>query len=119
MIAFAERVRKHRNDLFDLIHSLAKRGKTIAAVSCPAKGQTLLNYLGVGRFISFATDKSKLKQGRYTPGTHLLIYSDDELAERQPDYALLLAWNFADEIMRNNKSFRGKWIVPLPEIRVV
>ena len=111
---FAAKVRQNREDLFSLIHSLWKEGKTIAAVSCPAKGQTLLNYTGVGRFLSFATDKSTLKQGRYTPGTHLKIFSDDALTEQKPDYALLLAWNFADEIIRNNNDFEGRWIVPIP-----
>ena len=114
MDVFAARVRQNRDELFDLVYSLWKQGKTIAAVSCPAKGQTLLNYTGVGRFLSFATDKSKLKQGRYTPGTHLKIHSDHTLIEEQPDYALLLAWNFADEIIRNNKGYRGRWIVPVP-----
>ena len=111
---FAAKVRQNREDLFDLIYSLHKEGKTIAAVSCPAKGQTLLNYTGVGRFLSFATDKSTLQQGRYTPGTHVKIFSDDALTEQKPDYALLLAWNFADEIIRNNKDFEGRWIVPIP-----
>lgn len=114
MDAFAARVRQNREDLFGLIYSLWKEGNTIAAVSCPAKGQTLLNYTGVGRFLSFATDKSKLKQGRYTPGTHLEIFSDEALAQKKPDYALLLAWNFADEIIKNNSGYKGRWIVPIP-----
>jgi hypothetical protein len=114
MDAFAVRVRQNRDELFELIYSLWKQGKSIAAVSCPAKGQTLLNYTGVGRFLDFATDKSKLKQGRYTPGTHIKIYSDAALIERQPDYALLLAWNFADEIIRNNADYGGRWIIPIP-----
>ena len=119
MDIFAEKVKKSREDLFDLIYSLWKEGKTIAAISSPAKGQTLLNYTGIGRFIDFATDKSKLKQGRYTPGTHIKIYSDDELLKRNPDYALLLAWNFAEEIMRNNKDYKGKWIIPIPTPRII
>ena len=114
MDAFAAKVRQNREDLFGMIYSLWQEGKTIAAVSCPAKGQTLLNYTGIGRFLSFATDKSKLKQGRYTPGTHLEIFSDDALIEKKPDYALLLAWNFADGIIRNNKDYEGRWIVPIP-----
>lgn len=114
LLAFAGKVRENRDALFELIYSLWKDGKTIAAVSCPAKGQTLLNYTGIGRFLRFATDKSRLKQGRYTPGTHIKIYDDNELIERQPDYALLLAWNFADEIIRNNQAFKGKWIIPIP-----
>ena len=119
MESFAKKTMQHREDLFDLVYSLHKQGKKIAAISSPAKGQTLLNYTGVGRYMEFATDKSKLKQGRYTPGTHLKILSDDELIKTQPDYALLLAWNFADEIMRNNKDYKGKWIIPIPTPRIV
>lgn len=119
MDVFAKKAEQNRDDLFDMVYSLAKSGKTIAAVSCPAKGQTLLNYTGIGRYIDFATDKSKLKQGRYTPGTNILIHSDEELVRRQPDYALLLAWNFADEIMKNNPGYKGKWIIPIPTPRIV
>lgn len=118
MDSFATAVEKNRDDIFDLVYSLAAKGKTIAVVSCPAKGQTLLNYTGIGRFMEFATDKSILKQGRYTPGTNLIVYSDDELIRRQPDYALLLAWNFADEIIKNNSAYKGKWIIPIPTPQV-
>jgi len=116
---FARKVKQSSDDLFELMHGLHKQGKSIAAVSCPAKGQTLLNYTGVGRFLQFATDKSKFKQGRYTPGTHIKIYSDEELIKRQPDYALLLAWNFAPEIISNNKGYKGKWIIPIPTPQIV
>ncbi len=116
---FSEDTMKNREDLFDLVYNLHKDGKTIAVVSTPAKGQTLLNYTGIGRFIDFATDKSKLKQGRFTPGTFITIYPDDELIRRQPDYALLLAWNFAPEIIKNNVGFKGKWIIPVPKVKVI
>lgn len=119
MDIFAEKVQKNKNDLFELVYSLWKAGKKIAAVSSPAKGQTLLNYTGIGRFIDFATDKSKLKQGRYTPGTHIKIYPDDELLKRNPDYVLLLAWNFAEEIMQNNREYKGKWIIPIPTLKII
>jgi SAM-dependent methyltransferase len=119
MDRFAGKVLASKDELFDLVYELWKGGKIICAVSSPAKGQTLLNYTGVGRFISFATDKSKWKQGRYTPGTHLRIYSDQKLVERQPDYAILLAWNFADEIVKNNRDFKGSWIIPIPTPRMI
>jgi len=119
MDAFARRTEQNRDDIFEVVYGLAKSGKTIAAVSSPAKGQTLLNYTGIGRFLEFATDKSKLKQGRYTPGSNLMIHPDDELIRRQPDYAILLAWNFADEIMINNAGYKGKWIIPIPFPQIV
>jgi len=84
---------------------------------------TLLNYCGIGRgVLDFVTEKSKLKIGKYTPGAHLPVLGDEALMERRPDYALLLAWNFADEIIGNNEGYRragGKFIVPIPSPRIV
>ena len=84
---------------------------------------TLLNYCGLGsEFLDFVTEKSKLKIGRYTPGQRLPVVSDDVLLEQRPDYALLLAWNFAEEIMGNLKAFSdggGKFIIPIPAPKIV
>lgn len=113
---FAIKVKMNKDRLFDLVYKFYSEGRNIVAVSSPAKGQTLLNYTGVGRFISFATDKSTLKQGRYTPGTHLKIKSDTNL--RGDDVGLLLAWNFQDEIIRNNPQIKT-WIIPIPIPTVV
>lgn len=117
---FNQDTKDHREDLYWLLYDLKRQGKTVAVVSTPAKGNTLLNYTGIGRYIDFATDKSKLKQGRFTPGTHIEVFSDDELVKRQPDYALVLAWNFFDEIVENVKKrgFRGKFIRPLPNVEI-
>lgn len=116
---FAEDAKKNRATLCELIERAHRQGKTIAVVSTPAKGNTLLNYTGLGRYIDFATDKSKLKQGRYTPGTFIKVYSDEELIKRQPDFALVLAWNFFDEIVKNNPEYKGAWIRPLPDVKIV
>jgi SAM-dependent methyltransferase len=118
---FAEKTMENRNILASLIQELHAEGKSIAVVSTPAKGNTLLNYTGIGRFIDFATDKSKLKQGRYTPGTQIKVYSDDELVKRQPDYALILAWNFFPEITANIRKagFKGRFIRPLPKVEIL
>lgn len=118
---FAEDMRKNALELRGYLAALHARGKTIAIVSTPAKGNTLLNYCGIGRYIDFATDKSKLKQGRYTPGTQIEIFSDEELLKRQPDYAIILAWNFFPEITENVRKagFKGKFIRPLPKIETL
>lgn len=112
---FQRDTEKSRDDLVNLMQDIHLRGESVAVVSTPAKGNTLLNYTGIGRYISFATDKSKLKQGRYTPGTQIKVYSDEHLIDMQPDYALVLAWNFLPEIMENVKKagFKGKFIHPL------
>jgi SAM-dependent methyltransferase len=121
LMQWGQACEKYRDELFDLIHDLYKQGKTIACVSSPAKGMTMLNYTGIGRYISFITEKSKLKIGRYTPGTKILIESDDKLIERQPDYMLLLAWNFSKEIIDGlrKRGVKGKVIIPLPTIEII
>ncbi len=120
---FAKAVEKNRDDLVWLLRSLKREGKKIVGVSAPAKGMTLLNYCGIeGDLLDFVTEKSTLKIGRFTPGAHVPVVPDSELLVDKPDYALLLAWNFADEIMTNLAEYRsggGKFIIPIPEPRIV
>ncbi len=120
---FGDRVRGIRQDLVTLVHRLKAEGRSIAAYGASAKGSTLLNYYGLGReTLDFVADRSTAKQGRLTPGTHLPIVAAEELVRRRPDYALLLTWNFAEEILRQQQAYRdagGRFIVPLPEVRTV
>lgn len=120
---FAARVAQNRQDVLNLLRNLKQQGKTVAAVSAPAKGMTLLNYCHLGtETLDFATEKSTLKIGRYTPGTHIPVVPDAELLARKPDYVLLLAWNFAKEIIRNLDAYReagGKFIIPIPNLKIV
>lgn len=120
---FSNDVASHRLKLTILLRSLKAEGASLAGISAPAKGMTLLNYCRIGpELLDFVTEKSTLKIGRYTPGMHIPILPDAALVERRPDYALLLAWNFADEIMENLKEYRdkgGKFIIPIPEPRIV
>ena len=120
---FAESVRNHRLSINEMLWQLKSKGKSIAAVSTPAKGMTLLNYCKIGpAILDFATEKALTKVGRYTPGTHINVLPDEELIKRMPDYALLLAWNFAEEIMKNLREYRergGKFIIPIPEPIIV
>ena len=84
---------------------------------------TLLNYCKIDfDYLEFATEKSKIKQGLFTPGTRILIYPDSKILKFKPDYALLLAWNFSKEIMNNNIKFLkngGKFIIPIPNVKIV
>ncbi len=120
---FSESVRNSREELTWMLRTLKREGKRIAGVSAPAKGMTLLNYCGIGTdILDFITEKAPQKIGKYTPGTHIPVLPDDELMRQMPDFALLLAWNFADEIMRNLDDYRkagGKFIVPVPKPRIV
>jgi SAM-dependent methyltransferase len=121
--SFAADVARHRLSLLKLLVDLRHSGGHLAGISAPAKGMTLLNYCGIGRgLLDFVTEKSTLKIGRLTPGTRLPVLADSALGERQVDYGLLLAWNFAAEIMANLSAFRasgGKFIVPIPTPTVV
>jgi SAM-dependent methyltransferase len=120
---FAERVRQIRQDLCGLLGKLKAQGKSIAAYGASAKGSTLLNYFGLGHeTIDYVVDRSTYKQGRLTPGAHLPIRVVEELVQRQPDYTLLLTWNFAEEILLQQAEYRrrgGKFIVPIPAVVVV
>ena len=119
----ADDVAAHRVKLTAMLRSLKAEGSTLVGVSAPAKGMTLLNYCGIGPdLLDFVTEQSRLKIGLYTPGTHIPILPDSELLKSQPDYALLLAWNFADEIIENLSAYRdkgGKFIIPIPEPHIV
>lgn len=119
---FGKRVLKQKDNLVKLLKSLKKQGKSIAAVGASAKGNILLCYSKLGPdTIDFLTEKSPLKVGRYTPSGIPLVY-DEELLKRQPDYAVLLAWNFKDEIFNNLRKYTqqgGKFIIPIPEPHIV
>lgn len=120
---FGHRVRGIRDDLLELLRRLKAEGRSIAAYGASAKGSTLLNFYGIGReTLDFVADRSTAKQGRLTPGSHLPIVGPDALFQRRPDFALLLTWNFAAEILKQQQAYRdagGKFIVPLPEVQVV
>lgn len=120
---FSENVKKSRFNLIALMSKLKLKKKKIIALSTPAKGMTLLNYCKLDKdFISFATEKSKLKIGKFTPGGNIPIYGDKRILREKPDYAIILAWNFAKEIISNNKLFLkngGKFIIPIPNIKII
>jgi SAM-dependent methyltransferase len=121
--AFAARVRRLKEELTALLARLKAEGRTVAAYGASAKGSTLLNYFGLGReHLDFIADRSTYKQGRLSPGLHLPILPPEELLRRRPDYTLLLTWNFAEEILQQQAAYRaagGKFIIPIPEVRIV
>lgn len=120
---FSARVDALRSELLALINGLKAKGHSIAAYGAAAKGATLLNYCGLDTTqIDFVVDRNVNKQGKFMPGAKLPILEPEALVERQPDFTLMLAWNFADEIIAQQEQYLargGRFIVPVPEPRIV
>lgn len=120
---FAERVQELKRSLTGRIAQIKAEGKTLAAYGASAKGSTLLNFLGLNKdHLDFVADRSTYKQGMFTPGTRIPIVAPEELLKRNPDYTLLLTWNFAGEILEQQREYRGrggKFIIPIPTVTVV
>lgn len=120
---FGAQVERIRGGLLDLLRGLKAEGASVAAYGAAAKGSTLVNFVGIGpELVDFVVDRNTYKQGMYMPGTHLPIVDPTELLVRQPDYLLLLAWNFQDEIMRQQEEYLsrgGRCIVPVPEPKIL
>lgn len=120
---FAKEVQENRRMLLELLEGLKKEGETVAGYGAPAKGNTLLNYCGIDtRLIPYTVDKNPLKVGLYTPGMHIPVLPVSTLVEQQPDYVMILAWNFAEEIMKQQQEYRnrgGRFIIPIPEPRII
>ena len=106
-----------------ILINLKKEGKVIAGYGAPAKATTLMYHFGIGPdIIDFIVDDAVLKQGLYSPGLHIPVYSSDAIYEHKPDYLVILAWNFATQIAKNHQIYLnngGHFIVPLPEVRII
>lgn len=121
--AFAEAVRQTKRNLLSFLIRLKEMRKSICAYGAPGKGNTLLNYCGIGTdFIDFAVDRNPYKHGRLTPGMHIPIRPVSEIPHMKPDYVLILPWNLKNEIVAQMKDIRnwgGKFIVPIPDISII
>ncbi len=117
------KVEKVHEGLLRFLEECKDNGKTVVGYGAPAKGNTLLNYCGVGTdLIQYTVDASPHKQNHYLPGSHIPIYSPDKIKQTKPDYVLILPWNIQDEIIRQMAHIRGwggKFMVAIPEIRIV
>lgn len=121
--SFAEQVRETKRKLLEFLIGARRAGKKVAGYGAPGKGNTLLNYCGIRTdFVDFTVDRNPYKQGKFLPGTHIPIHAPERIREARPDYLLILPWNFQEEIMKQMAYIRewgGKFIVPIPQVRVV
>jgi len=119
---FSRRVEETKYQLRQFLTKTKQSGKSIVAYGAPAKGNTLLNYCGIGTdIIDYTVDINPHKQGRFLPGTHIPIFHPEKIKTTKPDYLLILPWNIKNEIMEQMKcivQWGGRFVMPIPKIRV-
>ncbi len=120
---FASNVENSRNDLVNLLKKIKAEGKRVVGYGATSKSTTVLNYCGIGPdLIEFISDTTPIKQGKFTPGTHIPVKAYENFKAKYPEYTLLFAWNHREEIMAKEstytKDLNGKWITYVPEVHV-
>jgi hypothetical protein len=120
---FGQKIDAVGETLSGVLRGLKAEGKRIAGFGAPAKATTLMHHFRIGGdVIDFVVDDSPLKQGLFTPGFHVPVLPSSAIYDQTPDHLLILAWNFAEPIMKNHARFReagGHFILPLPEVTVI
>jgi len=120
---FGEKVKRAKRDILGFLVRARNDGKTIVGYGAPAKGNTLLNYCGIKTdFIDYTVDRNPHKQNKFLPGSRIPVAAPERIRETRPDYLLILPWNLKDEIIRQMSFIRdwgGRFVVPMPELRVI
>jgi 2-polyprenyl-3-methyl-5-hydroxy-6-metoxy-1,4-benzoquinol methylase len=120
---FDKKVKAVKKDILKFLMQAKEKGKRIIGYGAPAKGNTLLNYCGIGtEFIDYTVDRNPYKQGHFLPGSHIPIEEPDKIKETKPDYVFILPWNLKEEIMEQMAFIRewsGKFVIPIPKIEVM
>ena len=118
---FFDKIEKSKLEFLALINELKSKNKTLAGYGAPAKATTFMYHFGLGQeFVDFIVDDSVLKQGLYTPGKHIPILSPEIIYQKKPNYLIILAWNFAESIMKKHSKYKdiGHFIIPFPKLQV-
>ncbi len=122
-LGFQERVKTIKKDILKFLIQVKEEGKRIVGYGAPAKGNTLLNYCGIrADFMDYTVDRNPYKQGHFMPGSHIPIEEPNKVKETKPDYLFILPWNLKDEIMEQMAFIRqwgGKFVIPIPKIKVI
>ncbi len=120
---FEERVEETKRAILDFLIDAKRQGKRIVGYGAPGKGNTLLNYCGIRTdFLDFTVDRNPLKQGKYTPGTHIPILAPDAIRQARPDYIFILPWNLKDEIsasMSYVREWGARFVIPIPTVSIL
>ncbi len=119
---WSNRIRQRSEELTALLSGLKAAGKSIAAYGAPAKATTLMYHFGLdGSVLDYIVDDNPIKQGLFTPGLHLPVLPVETLREREPDYVVILAWNFAESIVAKHRGYapHGRFILPLPDLAIL
>jgi hypothetical protein len=121
--AFAEQIKLTKKRLLEFLIQAKDAGRTVAGYGAPGKGNTLLNYCGIGTdLLEFTVDRNPYKHGKFTPGMRIPIFPVEKLREAKPDIVLILPWNLVNEIVEQHAyigDWGGRFAVPIPQVKVV
>jgi len=119
---FSNKINALKKQTYSLLSDIRAQGGKIAGYGASITGTTLIYHFNIGEFLEYLVDDNLDKQGRFSPGLHLPVYSSETLYEKQPDYTVILAWRFADPIINKHKEYiskGGHFIIPVPKVKVI
>lgn len=120
--AFLSKIDKSKQLTLAYLKKLKAEGKTIAGYGASVTGTTLIYHFSIGEYLDYLVDDNPTKQGRFSPGLHIPVYHPQVLYERKPDYVVILAWRFAEQILKKHENFQkqgGRFIIPVPQFHIV
>ena len=120
--AFLAEIDSLKTSTVACLKKVKSEGKMVAGYGASITGTTLIYHFGIGEYLDFLVDDNPAKQGRFSPGQHIPVYDSRVLYDRKPDYVIILAWRYAEQILRKHKDFLkqgGKFIIPVPDFRII